>query len=101
MGRAEDRHAAYRGSTAEAGKLRHDGGRSTHGLSGAWQHQKLGKFPNLTLDRAANSEPGTRLAISNKNVPKMLGQILSHSCRPGYQRGRYAEQEPRGRLQFD
>ena len=34
-------------------------------------------FPNLTLDRAANSEPGTRLAISNKNVPKMLGQILS------------------------
>ena len=34
-------------------------------------------FPNLTLDRATNSEPGTRLAISNKNVPKMLGQILS------------------------
>ena len=34
-------------------------------------------FPNLTLDRAVTSEPGTRLAISNKNVPKMLGQILS------------------------
>ena len=34
-------------------------------------------FPNLTLDRATNSELGTRLAISNKNVPKMLGQILS------------------------
>jgi D-3-phosphoglycerate dehydrogenase len=34
-------------------------------------------FPALTLDRAANAEAGTRLAISNKNVPKMLGQILS------------------------
>jgi len=34
-------------------------------------------FPNLALDRAANSDPGTRLAISNKNVPKILGQILS------------------------
>ena len=34
-------------------------------------------FPNLTLDRSVTSEPGTRLAISNKNVPKMLGQILS------------------------
>lgn len=34
-------------------------------------------FPNLALDRAANAQKGTRLAISNKNVPKMLGQILS------------------------
>ena len=34
-------------------------------------------FPNLSLDRAINAEPHTRLAISNKNVPKMLGQILS------------------------
>lgn len=34
-------------------------------------------FPALFLDRAADSKPGTRLAISNKNVPKMLGQILS------------------------
>jgi D-3-phosphoglycerate dehydrogenase len=34
-------------------------------------------FPALILDRAANAESGTRLAISNKNVPKMLGQILS------------------------
>lgn len=34
-------------------------------------------FPNLSLDRAKNAEKGTRLAISNKNVPKMLGQILS------------------------
>lgn len=34
-------------------------------------------FPNLSLDRAMNSQPNTRLAISNKNVPKMLGQILS------------------------
>ena len=33
-------------------------------------------FPNLLLDRADNKK-GTRLAISNKNVPKMLGQILS------------------------
>lgn len=34
-------------------------------------------FPNLSLDRARNAQKGTRLAISNKNVPKMLGQILS------------------------
>lgn len=34
-------------------------------------------FPNLFLDRATNAAMGTRLAISNKNVPKMLGQILS------------------------
>lgn len=34
-------------------------------------------FPNLFLDRAAESDQGTRLAICNKNVPKMLGQILS------------------------
>ncbi|MEQ8406978.1 MAG: phosphoglycerate dehydrogenase [Gammaproteobacteria bacterium] len=34
-------------------------------------------FPNLALDRAADAAPGTRLAISNRNVPKMLGQILS------------------------
>jgi D-3-phosphoglycerate dehydrogenase len=34
-------------------------------------------FPALFLDRAANAEKGTRLAISNRNVPKMLGQILS------------------------
>ena len=34
-------------------------------------------FPNLALDRVAGAEKGTRLAISNKNVPKMLGQILS------------------------
>ncbi len=34
-------------------------------------------FPALFLDRADNAEKGTRLAISNRNVPKMLGQILS------------------------
>ena len=34
-------------------------------------------FPNLHLDRDNNKEKGSRLAISNKNVPKMLGQILS------------------------
>ncbi|MBM88760.1 MAG: 3-phosphoglycerate dehydrogenase [Gammaproteobacteria bacterium] len=34
-------------------------------------------FPNLHLDRDINAERSTRLAISNKNVPKMLGQILS------------------------
>ena len=34
-------------------------------------------FPNLHLERDANAERCTRLAISNKNVPKMLGQILS------------------------
>lgn len=34
-------------------------------------------FPNLFLDRATDAAMGTRLAISNKNVPKMLGQILS------------------------
>jgi len=34
-------------------------------------------FPSVTLDRAPSAAKGTRLAISNKNVPKMLGQILS------------------------
>ena len=34
-------------------------------------------FPNLNLDRSVNAKPGTRLAISNKNVPKMLGQITA------------------------
>lgn len=34
-------------------------------------------FPNLFLDRAEDSDKCTRLAICNKNVPKMLGQILS------------------------
>ena len=34
-------------------------------------------FPSLYLDRAADAERGTRLAVSNRNVPKMLGQILS------------------------
>ena len=34
-------------------------------------------FPNLHLDRDNNGQKGSRLAISNKNVPKMLGQILS------------------------
>ena len=34
-------------------------------------------FPSLHLDRDSNAEKGSRLAISNKNVPKMLGQILS------------------------
>jgi D-3-phosphoglycerate dehydrogenase len=34
-------------------------------------------FPNLSLDRVGNAKKGTRLAISNRNVPKILGQILS------------------------
>ena len=34
-------------------------------------------FPNLHLERDINAERCTRLAICNKNVPKMLGQILS------------------------
>lgn len=34
-------------------------------------------FPHIFLDRVAGAEKGTRLSISNKNVPKMLGQILS------------------------
>ena len=34
-------------------------------------------YPAITLDRAADAAKCTRLAISNKNVPKMLGQILS------------------------
>ena len=34
-------------------------------------------FPNLSLDRDVNADECTRLTISNKNVPKMLGQILS------------------------
>lgn len=34
-------------------------------------------FPTLSLDRVADAAVGSRLAISNKNVPTMLGQILS------------------------
>jgi len=34
-------------------------------------------FPTLHLDRAPGADKKTRLAISNKNVPKMLGQITS------------------------
>ncbi|MFK7865756.1 MAG: phosphoglycerate dehydrogenase [Pseudohongiellaceae bacterium] len=34
-------------------------------------------FPNLSLDRSMSATSNTRLAISNKNVPKILGQILS------------------------
>ncbi len=34
-------------------------------------------FPSLTLERGADAAPNTRLAIANRNVPKMLGQILS------------------------
>ncbi len=34
-------------------------------------------FPNLQLERKAGAAPGTRLAIANLNVPKMLGQITS------------------------
>jgi len=34
-------------------------------------------FPALTLDRSEGAARGTRLAISNLNVPKMLGQILA------------------------
>ena len=34
-------------------------------------------FPAISLDRAPNAKKGTRLAIINKNVPGMLGQILS------------------------
>jgi D-3-phosphoglycerate dehydrogenase len=34
-------------------------------------------YPALSLDRVAGAAKGTRLAITNKNVPKMLGQITS------------------------
>jgi D-3-phosphoglycerate dehydrogenase len=34
-------------------------------------------FPALTLDRVHGATAGTRLSISNKNVPGMLGKILS------------------------
>ncbi len=34
-------------------------------------------FPNITLDRVANGSKCSRLAISNRNVPGMLGKILS------------------------
>ena len=34
-------------------------------------------FPALTLDRVHGAATGTRLSISNKNVPGMLGKILS------------------------
>ena len=34
-------------------------------------------FPALSLERTAQTEQCTRLAVCNRNVPKMLGQILS------------------------
>lgn len=34
-------------------------------------------FPATHLDRSSSAVKGTRLAITNRNVPKMLGQILS------------------------
>ena len=34
-------------------------------------------FPNLFLDRSSDAASCTRLAICNRNVPKILGQILS------------------------
>jgi D-3-phosphoglycerate dehydrogenase len=34
-------------------------------------------FPNLFLDRSADAESCTRLAICNRNVPTILGQVLS------------------------
>lgn len=34
-------------------------------------------FPALSLDRSPSAAAGTRLAITNRNVPKMLGQITS------------------------
>lgn len=34
-------------------------------------------FPHLSLERVPGAENGTRLAITNKNVPGMLGKILS------------------------
>ena len=34
-------------------------------------------FPSLYLERDADAAAGTRLAVCNKNVPTMLGQILS------------------------
>lgn len=34
-------------------------------------------YPALYLDRAVGAQQGTRLAITNKNVPGMLGKILS------------------------
>ena len=34
-------------------------------------------FPNLSLERSPGASQCSRLAISNRNVPKMLGQILS------------------------
>jgi D-3-phosphoglycerate dehydrogenase len=34
-------------------------------------------FPNLFLDRSADAESCTRLEICNRNVPTILGQVLS------------------------
>ena len=34
-------------------------------------------FPDLYLDPVPNAAPGTRLAVANLNVPRMLGQITS------------------------
>jgi D-3-phosphoglycerate dehydrogenase len=34
-------------------------------------------FPQISLDRDTGTKQNTRLTISNKNLPKTLGQILS------------------------
>lgn len=34
-------------------------------------------FPALALDRVAGAEAGTRITLSNRNVPAILGQVLS------------------------
>jgi D-3-phosphoglycerate dehydrogenase len=61
-------------STAEAeGKLRRDGGRSADRLSPQRQHPQFGELPTVSLERT----DGVRIAVTNRNVPKMLGQILS------------------------
>ena len=34
-------------------------------------------FPQISLDRDTSTKQNTRLTISNKNLPKTLGQILA------------------------
>ncbi len=34
-------------------------------------------YPNLSLERVEDAAPGTRLAVTNRNLPGMLGKILA------------------------
>ena len=68
-------HAPYRRLDRRGGgELRHDGGGPGARLPGARQYPQLGELPDHP---AAEPAEGVRLAVSNENVPTMLGKLLS------------------------